>query len=356
MLIPGIILLKDLFSVPIRLEYGFRFACGPDYAERQEVGFRDATVERVPRQLGGRFIVIHQSLILNLVSLCFLISIPSQATAQEDEAQAIVISERVGTEIDHEERNAFRLFLDVEGFESAAFFKMPDGSYMLKITVTDKVNGEERIQWIPRTELEVNQIGEYVDHFEQILSGEYQLRNEHELVQISEPEKPILSGTPPLNSGRIVAELLNGSLGAFLGGALGFFVASGESFEEHGAPAVFLGAVSLGSAAGVYLVGTAGRETGSICTTAIGSLMGSLAVLLLPESTETAGLFILPPIGATVGFNITRRYETPRPTGTALLNLSRGGPKVAIPVTYLRSGISNRGSLMPALDLITVEL
>jgi len=86
-------------------------------------------------------------------------------------------------------------------------------------------------------------------------------------------------------------------------------------------PAVY----GIAGAVGVYLLGSRGNQTGSLMLTlAFGFLAGllKLAVLplakLLPEmliiilSCSFGPLVLLvPPIAATIGFNLTRRYKDP---------------------------------------------
>lgn len=113
-------------------------------------------------------------LLCALMALYFLTPTSAQVVDQEDEGEVIIISRRVGEMIDLEERNRFGLFSGVEGFRSARFFRLPDGGCILKITHLDETTGREQVKWVPRTESEKKQIGEYVDHFEEIQAGEYE--------------------------------------------------------------------------------------------------------------------------------------------------------------------------------------
>lgn len=83
-----------------------------------------------------------------------------------------------------------------------------------------------------------------------------------------------------------------------------------------------VGLVSGGSA-GVYWVGNRANETGSFASTALGFVVGGALVTALIQDAETGDedalvipAILLPPIGAAVGFNATRRYDTP-PTAFA---------------------------------------
>jgi len=89
---------------------------------------------------------------------------------------------------------------------------------------------------------------------------------------------------------------------------------------------VFPPLYGLGSAVGVYLVGTRGKQTGSFILTLAGGFLGGLLTLLM----FSIGIYIsdelilivfllfwsllvllIPPILATVGFNLRRRYKEP---------------------------------------------
>ncbi len=67
-------------------------------------------------------------LIISIVLFLF-----GQLLAQEEEGEIIIISERVGKEIDQEENDKFKLFQGINGFQSAVYLKLPDGRYILKI-------------------------------------------------------------------------------------------------------------------------------------------------------------------------------------------------------------------------------
>jgi len=142
---------------------------------------------------------------------------------------------------------------------------------------------------------------------------------------------------PPLSLGRIGSEVLVGAvvglavalpLALLIGRAL---VGRGVCFEEIGIFAIFAVIFpllyGLVGAAGVYLVGARGKETGSFLLTSIGGFLGGffmLAMLPLTLSISnaqiagveniivcTVGAFVLlsPPVFGTLGFNLTRRYR-----------------------------------------------
>ena len=90
---------------------------------------------------------------------------------------------------------------------------------------------------------------------------------------------------------------------------------------------VFPPLYGLGSAVGVYLLGTRGKQTGSFILTLAGGFLGGLLTLLMISiginlSDElilivfllfwSLLVLLIPPILATIGFNRTRRYKEPQ--------------------------------------------
>ncbi len=145
---------------------------------------------------------------------------------------------------------------------------------------------------------------------------------------------------PPRNLGRIACEIL---AGAALGLAVAYpvlyvifyviFSANADMFKGcFGGFAVagiyFLACPMVygpASTVGVYLVGTRGKQTGSFLLILVGGFLAGLVILpvfffanLLGKDfigIEKIGLwapvFLIPPILATIGFNLTRRYKEP---------------------------------------------
>jgi len=142
------------------------------------------------------------------------------------------------------------------------------------------------------------------------------------------------SGAPPLSGARVAGEigagLLGTPLGFIAGGVTTEWVAEHVGIEDPTASRVALvGAwtgAALATAAGPWVVGVRGRTTGSYAAAVAGSLVGgaaSYAVVRLNDRTgddprppcrlrcalAAAAAFALPSIGATVGFNMSRRYD-----------------------------------------------
>ena len=146
---------------------------------------------------------------------------------------------------------------------------------------------------------------------------------------------------PPRNLGRIVVEIFVGAIIGFAvtcpvfyligastpGGCFSGFVAMGYMLLTG--PPVY----GLGTSVGVYLVGSIGKQTGSFLLTLASGFLGGLFTLVLLRVlfrlsfTESSNVLIvglldvilpivmcvlvilIPPIFATIGFNLTRRYK-----------------------------------------------
>jgi hypothetical protein len=110
---------------------------------------------------------------------------------------------------------------------------------------------------------------------------------------------------------------------------------------------------TLGSAIGVYLVGNIGNETGSFLATLGGSILGGglgLTFVFLSGELLPFPLLVCPPIGATIGFNLTRRYKSPPTSETALINVRDSQISLVVPTPYSQpdcfDGITQRVDLV----------
>jgi hypothetical protein len=141
-------------------------------------------------------------------------------------------------------------------------------------------------------------------------------------------------GTPPLNGGRVAAEVAVGAVGTPVG-----FVAGGVltkrvarrlgAGDDAASRAAYVGAwtgAALATAAGPRIIGAGGPATGSYWAAVGGAVAGGLGSFLIvrlnnrgPDDVHrachvrcvasSAAVFLLPSVGATVGFNLSRRYE-----------------------------------------------
>lgn len=141
---------------------------------------------------------------------------------------------------------------------------------------------------------------------------------------------------PPLNAGRVAGELAAGTYAGIGGFLVGRFV--GERMAdilgaERDATMRAVGITSgvavagLATAGSVYGIGTIGDQTGDFSATYLGTGVGFAAgwalsrALLGPSERPREGMStaarwatanviaLLPSIGATVGFNSSRRYK-----------------------------------------------
>jgi uncharacterized protein YqgC (DUF456 family) len=170
---------------------------------------------------------------------------------------------------------------------------------------------------------------------------------------------------PPLKGTRIAWEIFAGSgigIPAFLAtGFFGFIILYNYEYNnaiwKAYAP-VCLGVLTVGSATGVYLVGNAGNENGSLLATLCGSVIGLLVGLHAIEqrssSLDVWDLLILtgPSIAATTAFNLTRRYD--QMPKTAMINYSNGQISLAVPRVSFRSDSFGRGDLSQSVNLLRI--
>ena len=122
--------------------------------------------------------MFNKRILIALLFISIFISLAPQLYAQEEEGEIIIISQRVGKEIDLEERNRYKLFPSPKGFKSAIVLKLSDGSYIFKITYLDEKSGEKKIKRTVESESKIIQLREYIDHFEDIKKGKFSYKTE----------------------------------------------------------------------------------------------------------------------------------------------------------------------------------
>ena len=177
------------------------------------------------------------------------------------------------------------------------------------------------------------------------------------------------SNTPPP---RIVGEILGGAVGGVLGGGLGGLIglcigigqaedpgnlSLDELLTAGAATVVGLGiGYTLGCGIGVYSVGDTENETGDPLATLGGSVLGGALGLALSASTDQYYWgFFLCPVGATAGFNATRRYKTPPPSKNGLINFKGDGMYVATPTINLQPDPFDKGILIHNMHLLKLS-
>jgi hypothetical protein len=147
---------------------------------------------------------------------------------------------------------------------------------------------------------------------------------------------PAQSDKPPVSFGRALGQVGLGTLGLPLGfvagGVTGDWIAARLNLSDDTADKVaIVGAwtgAALATAGGSTLVGSRGSTTGSYGAAIAGAAVGGIGSYLLIRLNERAadetdepcrircivsaiGVVLLPSIGATVGYNLSREFEEP---------------------------------------------
>jgi hypothetical protein len=186
---------------------------------------------------------------------------------------------------------------------------------------------------------------------------------------------------PPVSEDRIAVEIIGaaavgtilGITGGYIGGKL-YEGCSGFLCEFDGILIGWSIGYPLGSAIGVYIAGNTGNEIGSFPSTLLGSILGQLgglggvaiAIALAGEGEGegegelAVGLggvlfFVGSPIGATIGFNLTRRYKSPPSSETALINFRDGQMRLEVPQISFYPDRYARGTFTQRVDLVKVR-
>ncbi|MBN1349618.1 hypothetical protein JXJ21_09430 [candidate division KSB1 bacterium] len=142
-----------------------------------------------------------------LIMVCAaVVSSGTPVNSQEIRDEVIVLSDRVGQEIDLNERTLYKLFPNIEGFKQAVLFVTSTGNYFFRITCQGTTEGEERIRHLDQTENDINRLREYIDHFEEIKAGTYEFALKHR-----EAPKAAEQIATPLDS-LVTVSLKDGSL------------------------------------------------------------------------------------------------------------------------------------------------
>lgn len=156
------------------------------------------------------------------------------------------------------------------------------------------------------------------------------------------PERPAV---PPLDGGRLIGEILLGSVIGFGGVLIGGFAGAGLCSDNGGDDFACLGSIvagayvvgAVGVGIGIGIAGRTGGQTGSIGAAIGGTMLGAL-ISLLSLATDSEQLIAVsliggPLAGGLIGFNLTRRWRDPSPAPIgSLLRVSGGGVSLGIPL------------------------
>jgi|WetSurMetagenome_2_1015567.scaffolds.fasta_scaffold232939_2 hypothetical protein len=158
--------------------------------------------------------------------LAALVASDSLPPPVRDTAVVVAVSPRIGDQIDAKERRMFHMFPGVENFNSAAFFRMPDGTYFLAIT-TDSTQTRQ----YPVTPEQFGRITNYVDHFEELVGELGALPNGHTTyldlwqgIGRSAKDTGATPAGPPPHAGwtsQVVDGLTGAACGLGVGGTIG---------------------------------------------------------------------------------------------------------------------------------------
>ncbi|MCX6572726.1 MAG: hypothetical protein NTX99_01920 [Candidatus Aminicenantes bacterium] len=177
---------------------------------------------------------------------------------------------------------------------------------------------------------------------------------------------------PPVKTGKVAAQILAGV--GVTGGmfALSILTASEGTLDDDEAMRrrattwmVFGGAVLTPLV--VYLIGNHGPQQGSLGKTylygVVGAAAGGLLLYLAFESdTETLGILALtcstlaPAVGAVIGYNASRRYDSPPQVQASLLSVTGGKLRLGIPAPQVIFSGLGRKSPGLAVRIFQAEL
>lgn len=142
--------------------------------------------------------------------------------------QTIVISERVGEEIDPEERRKFDLFGGIVDFKTATFYGIEEGGYNIEIITEDK-----KFLAVNRDPMAVEILRDYIDRFEELENDRLPFEGKWQIIDYDTLGQPITQREVNNRSNRGAACLFGGIAGGLLGFFpslyLGFAIARGRS-------------------------------------------------------------------------------------------------------------------------------
>lgn len=166
---------------------------------------------------------------------------------------------------------------------------------------------------------------------------------------------PPLTTRPAFDVKRAAGETITGMGAGLLAGGLGaavfgFLGDESDGYDQDRGATGFLVGCTLGSAMGVYFSGNSPSETGNLMVT----LGCSVLAALVSQATGTEGRsLVLCPVGATIGFNVTRRYRSlPPPSQNGLINIKEGRVCIGVPSAGLRFDSRENRVLLENINLL----
>ena len=243
--------------------------------------------------------------------------------AQEAFPKTLIISERVGEEIDRRERDEYGLFPAVKGFVSAKVVQTRPDSLVLQLVVAE--DGRQTLQEIPLTLGSLSNLAGQIEFLHKKTKDELMLEVDNPRFRVSQ---------------QIV-----GHLGAWVGGLFVVALSRDLDLTPKSKSSLYL-TWGLGSAffssLAIHTSGKFGRDAGLFLPSFLGSVIGSgLGILFFEGSIqiESAGLavlgiFFIQPLltasGGIRGYNwaVKNRISKSR---LGLLNLDQKGLGFDIP-------------------------
>ena len=115
--------------------------------------------------------------IVLIIALLLPASLSAQKPETADSAMVIILSPRVGAEIDAEEAAEYHVFGQFTGFLWGEFFLVNGNEYVLHAVLVDR-SGAQRDTLVPFPHQLVILLAEKIDHIEELKNGTYHLRGE----------------------------------------------------------------------------------------------------------------------------------------------------------------------------------
>ena len=115
----------------------------------------------------------------------------------------------------------------------------------------------------------------------------------------------------------------------------------------------------LGTPYGVYKVGNRSNENGSYAAAFLGGIAGHVtgiaALTVAPNIGTGVYWFVSAPIGATIGYNMSRKSKSKDRQGTALINLNGRQIELATPMIYFHR-IQSTNRHVQMIDILQIDL
>lgn len=107
----------------------------------------------------------------------------SQGIFAQDSIQVVILSDKVGQEIDAREREYYHLFSPIDGFQSARIIRTPDGKFEVRFLYAGP-DGKVSSKILQYEGVTLLNMAEKVDHFEELKSGTYAMGSRPAKLQV----------------------------------------------------------------------------------------------------------------------------------------------------------------------------